>query len=64
MHMLQTVDNFQVSLPTIPTIDFVPRNLVSSLNIPDGSSMYAKDKSQSQPIQAYQVDSIILYIYI
>lgn len=37
---------------SIPTVDFVPRNLASSLNIPDGSSMYAKDKSQ--PIQAYQ----------
>ncbi|VVC32549.1 Hypothetical protein CINCED_3A004446 [Cinara cedri] len=37
---------------SIPTVDFVPRNLVSSLNIPDGSSIYTKDKSQ--PIQAYQ----------
>lgn len=44
------VNDFQAS---IPTVDFVPRNLVSSLNIPDGSSMYTKDKSQ--PIQAYQV---------
>ncbi|KAE9531340.1 hypothetical protein AGLY_010546 [Aphis glycines] len=49
LSMKKAVDNFQA---TIPTVDFVPRNLVSSLNNPDGSSMYTKDKSQ--PIQAYQ----------
>ncbi|XP_050421914.1 PAN2-PAN3 deadenylation complex subunit PAN3 [Adelges cooleyi] len=44
--------NQSMKKASISTVDFVPRNLVSSLNIPDGSSLYAKEKSQA--IQAYQ----------
>jgi len=53
--LCKTIENFQAS---VPSVDFVPRNLVSSLNVSDGSSMYAKDKSQ--PIQAYQVNNVFI----